>query len=508
MQGGAKRALQSIIAHQDIRVDFPPAVLAEISAIQRAPGIDDPSLTDLTRIPFVTIDYTESRDLDQAMHIQREGDGFLVRYALADAAYYVRPDSALFAEALARGVSLYLPGLTIPMLPRELCEDLVSLLPGVDRRAVVFELHLDRRGLARRTKILRGRIRSQAKLSYDWVQARYDAGAGADSPWAETLALLAVVGQLRLADARQRDVIAFDRADTEVDVDPEGSAFCIRVQPRNDASRYNEQISLLCNIEGARLLVSRGKPQVQPVFRVHEPPPPAALTRLRGIIGSMVRAHGLPPEIVWRDAPRESLADYLLRLRAGQVSSAVVQTIERQALYTGQRSTFSAQPGQHYALGVSPYARFSAPMREIVGVFTHKEALEMLQLEPPADDRADERLRDQVIAAANSGKERQQRLEKRVMGAFIDQLLTGDLELPADRRPARRGTIVGISPNRLYVLLDDSLVDLKVYLEGSWELQEEAALVGPDRQFTLGDVVHIRTQDRDSRGRWRLIPVA
>ena len=94
------------------------------------------------------------------------------------------------------------------------------------------------------------------------------------------------------------------------------------------------------------------------------------------------------------------------------------------------------------------------------------------------------------------------------MGAFIDQLLTGDLELPADRRPARRGTIVGISPNRLYVLLDDSLVDLKVYLEGSWELQEEAALVGPDRQFTLGDVVHIRTQDRDSRGRWRLIPVA
>ena len=72
------------------------------------PGHDDPTLDDLTALPFVTIDNPDSRDLDQALYIEETADGYRLRYALADAAYYVRPGSALFDEALQRGAIFYL----------------------------------------------------------------------------------------------------------------------------------------------------------------------------------------------------------------------------------------------------------------------------------------------------------------------------------------------------------------------------------------------------------------
>jgi len=517
----ARATLDAIIRRHGLTLEFPPGVQREVEEIQRAPDIDDPALDDLTALPFVTIDYPDSMDLDQALHIEREGDGFVVRYALADAAHFVRPGSALLREALRRGVSYYLPGITVPMIPGELSEGLVSLLPGVPRRALVFVMRLDRDGQSTATTLVRARILSRAKLSYAGVQAHFDrptASPLADQPFSGSLALLREVGERRIADARQRDVIEIDRLETEVELsDPQGTGFALRVQQRNDVSRWNEQISLLCNIEGARLMASRdrGATHVQPVFRVHEPPEPAALERLQRIAARVVAAHGLPPALGrWRrdETPRESLADYLARLRASDAPEPVVTAIERQALITWQRSVFSSEPGQHYALGVSPYARFSAPMREVVGIYTHKEALEKLGLVAEAAPERDEALRERVIDAANAGKERQRRIDKDLLGAFIDQLLAQDLGLPEDRRPSRPGAVLGLRPSRLYVRLDQPPVELKVYagdLGRPYALEDEIALApedGQGRSFTLGDRVALRTVGRDERGRWRLVP--
>ena len=117
--------IEDLFEAQGVRRGFSTAVMSEVAAFQRASGIDDPTLVDLTALPFVTIDHDDSRDLDQALYIARRGAGYAVYYALADGAYYVRPGSALFTEALARGASFYLPEICEPMLPRALSEDLV-----------------------------------------------------------------------------------------------------------------------------------------------------------------------------------------------------------------------------------------------------------------------------------------------------------------------------------------------------------------------------------------------
>ena len=517
--------LKQVFRRHRLKLDFPPEVEREVKKLVADPGIDDPALADMSHLPFITIDNADSRDLDQALHIQREGAGFVVHYALADAAHYVRAGGPIFAEALKRGASYYLPGLCVPMLPRQLSEDLVSLNPAVERRALVFCLHLSADGHSESTEIVRARILSRAKLTYDGVQAFFDEPP--KSPLAEqvytpSLTLLAQVGRLRLAEARARDVVQYNRADVEVERGTDGAGFEVISRNRNDVSMWNEQISLLCNSEGARLLAKRGgeSDASQPVYRVHAAPEPRSLKRLVKVIARLVELHGLDPATwVWRRGA-ESLADYLARLPDGGERAPVGAAIERQVLLTNQRSVYSAEPSMHYALGVTPYSRFSSPMREVVGVFTHKEALEKLGILPVAVSAAeDEELRERIIQAANQAKQLQRNISKDVTKLAVDQLLQGDLELPEAERPQRAGTVLGLSPSRIYVRLDEPQVDLKIYLDDlqartqlSFTLQADEVSLATDgddpQRIRIGDRLRLTTASyEDRRGRWHLLPV-
>jgi ribonuclease R len=524
----SEAALDAILARQGVHTDYPAEVLQEVDALMADPGIDDPGLEDLTALPFVTIDNEDSRDLDQALQIERcaGGRGFIVRYALADAAHFVRPESALFAEALERGVSYYLPGRCVPMLPPRLSEGIVSLNPNVPRRALVFVMKLDDRGLAVETTLVRARIRSRAKLTYIGVQGFYDGpavSALAGQDYTESLELLQTVGLLRIEDARQRDVVQFNRVEVEVYLEPSatggGDGFAVHKEERSLSSCYNEQISLLCNMEGARLLAEAAAPEVQAVYRVHAAPDGESLDHLKGVIDDVVAVHGLEPRTyAWRRGA-ESLADYLERLPTSSVDARLRSALERQVLMTNRRSVFSAEPGRHFALGVSPYSRFSSPMREVVGIFTHKEALELLGLAPARGERGqDEAIRKRVISAANRSKERQRSLTKAVTRLCINDLLKRDLDLPQAERSVYRGTILGIRPTRLYVGLDAPPVELKVYVEDleahagvDLEIVGEGARLAPAGQgggpsYRLGDPVELKVQGRSKRGKWRLMP--
>lgn len=519
-------AYRRILAAHDVALDHPPAVMAEVEALARAPGIDDPRLADLGDLPFVTIDGEGARDLDQAVHIARGrgGRGFVVRYALTDAAWFVRPGSALFAEALRRGTSYYLPGLSVPMLPRALSEGVVSLNPGVPRRALVFVMRLDEEGRARGTRLLRARIRSRAQLTYDGVQAFHDdppASPLAGQPFTETLTLLRAVGERRRDLARDRNVVDYDRDEPTVVVSPEhGGTWRVRHGSRDAVSRWNEQVSVLCNGEGGRFLVAGRTPRVQPVFRVHEPPSALSLRRLEQVVRAALAAHGLDVgRLAWqrrgpKGAPGEPLARFLERLRASGADERLVAALQRQALVTNRRSSYAAQPGAHFALGVRPYARFSAPMREVVGIFTHKEALEELGLESARGAADDEALRAAVIDAANRARDRQRSIEKAALRLALDEHFEGEAALPFERRPEHLGTVMGLAPTRVYVRLDEPPLELKVYLADVARALGGPAQLAPDEvvlarhdggaRFALGDAVRVRCAGFDpARDRWR-----
>ena len=116
-----------------VTVGFPDEVVAE--AEQAAGSVKLPE-ADETAIPFVTIDPPASMDLDQALHIERRGSGYRVRYAIADVAAFVVPGGRLDEEAQRRGETLYAPDGNARLYPPELSEGAASLLPDELRPAL------------------------------------------------------------------------------------------------------------------------------------------------------------------------------------------------------------------------------------------------------------------------------------------------------------------------------------------------------------------------------------
>ncbi|MDO6459951.1 RNB domain-containing ribonuclease [Granulosicoccaceae sp. 1_MG-2023] len=530
--GSVQARLYRLLDEAGLDPAWSAAALRETAQWQAAPGIDDPALQDLTGLAFVTIDNPASRDLDQAMYLCREDDGYRVVYALADASYYAPVGSALFRESVQRGASYYLPGFSVPMLPPALSEDLVSLNAGVARRAVVIDIRLDGDARVRSTALIRARIRSRAKLSYPGVQALHDDPASSPlrgQDYTDTLMLLREVGEKRIARARERNVVQFERLSAEVTPCPQENRLELRRGERVECENWNEQISLLCNHQGAVMLAQAlGNPQIQPVFRIHRAPEAQRLRQFSAMLDGLIDLHKLDPALWrwrWRDGeqgPRETLAAYLRRLPRSGPTQAVFETISHQMRMLNSASEFTAEYGGHHALQLDGYARLSSPMREVAGIFTHKELAELcfdgVEPQAPAVDLS---LRDEVVAAANRARQKQKWLDREVFRLAIHDLLVGDLDLAPAARPPRQGTVVEIRRSGAMVRLDSPPVVIKVYREaleqalGVVLTADTAATVlqedkpGGRVVIGLGQRITLSTHAfEENRGHWILLPAA
>ncbi|CAB9498766.1 Ribonuclease R [Seminavis robusta] len=500
---------------------------------------DDSVVTyaDYTHLPFITIDGEETRDLDQALYITRQNlpgttpaasstdtpNYYFVSYALADAAHYVPAHSPVFQYALRKGgTSLYLPGHCLPMLPPQLCQEFLSLTPRQKRRALVLDMYLSPITCQPvKTFYKWAWIVSRRKGTFREVSEYYqavDAGKShsfQSKQYCETLDLLREVGMLRLHQQGGSDHAKQHQSTKKggVVLDDNGKlAFDTRCHPHYDSQDYNEQISLLANSEGARLLhFMEGLEHkvgehdvIHPIYRTMAEPRPQQLATLEQVILNTLTAHDIDvPTWGWRrhardedDNNMESIADYLERIRnrrdsllpdspEAKVWSAVVQVVERQARMSHAVANFQGDPARgHFQLQLEYYARLSSPMRELVGCFTHKELREAhtgtfvsasvsRSQRTPTSPLADIELRDAVIRAAKRAKALQKKLSGAVFLHVMNQLFYQDLRIRnVGKRPLRRGVLIGLNftdnskSRRCYVQLEKhNNMEIKVFAQ-------------------------------------------
>src|ERR1700712_2853710 len=169
--GPLAEALAALPAALGISRDYPADAQAEADAAAAHPLLPD---LDQLDVPYVTIDPAGSMDLDQALYLERSGDGYRARYAIADVPSFVIPGGPLDAETRKRGQTIYPPDGPIPLHPLVLSNGATSLLPGELRSAFVWDFALDASANVRSTSLTRARIRSTAKLDYVSVQKSID----------------------------------------------------------------------------------------------------------------------------------------------------------------------------------------------------------------------------------------------------------------------------------------------------------------------------------------------
>lgn len=241
---------QAIAEEFHLQREFPSEVLAE-AELATDQFVD--ARIDATDIEFITIDPKASMDLDQAVCIQpRTAGGYVVHYAIADIAAFVRPGGAIYAESLRRGQTIYLPDEPVRLHPPALSEDKASLLPGVDRPAVLWTIELDDHGEVVEVQVARAMVRSRRRYDYQEAQAAYEEGT-ADS----TICLLVDVGKLRARSSQRAGAITLNLPTQEVERRGD-DLFELVIEDRVPMMDYNSEISLLAGICAAEIMDKAG----------------------------------------------------------------------------------------------------------------------------------------------------------------------------------------------------------------------------------------------------------
>ena len=328
----------------DVPDAFPPEALAEAEAAARGPRLPE---LDCTDVPLRTIDPQGSRDLDQAVAIERRPGGYRVHYAIADVAAFVDPGGALDAEAHRRGVTVYAPDRTVPLHPEVLSTGAASLLPDQRRPSVLWTLDLDGDGELVGTHVCRAVVRSRRQLSYVEVQGLVDARAADDG-----LALLQEVGRLRQARAAARGAVELPTPEQQVDVGVDGRP-CLVFRAPLPAEGWNAQVSLLTGVAAARLMLD-GR-----VGLLRTLPPP------QGDAVDALRRSALALGLSWPEGA--SYGEVVSELDPSVPEAAALLILAARLLRGAGYTAFDGDPpaqASHSAVA-APYAHCTAPLRRL-----------------------------------------------------------------------------------------------------------------------------------------------
>jgi exoribonuclease R len=396
-----ERAFRRVRGELGIRTEFPSDVIQAATEAARTEWRAE-LREDLSALPFVTIDPPGSRDLDQAVHLERSGDGYRVRYAIADVGAFVARESVVEREAWLRGVTYYSPDRRDPLYPPVLSQGAASLLPDGERPATVFDLELDGAGELTRTRIFAAVVRSRAQLTYHQALEHIETGSFDGHDFAPSLSLLRPVGEVRIARERARGGVSLPILDQHV----ERSAarrlgYELVYETPNVSESWNAQISLLA---GHAAGVRMGEGGVG-LLRTMPPPRDVDIERLR------VAARALGFE--WPSGT--SYAAFLHGVSPAHPNLQVLVWQARRLMRGAGYEAFDDAPDdlpQHSAIAL-PYAHCTAPLRRLADryVLDLLLALEAGRTATPAEVTT----LQELPAVMDEAGRRSGRLERRVL---------------------------------------------------------------------------------------------
>ncbi len=464
-----------------INPKFPDAVIKETN------GMSVPSpenREDLRGVPLVTIDGIDAKDFDDAVFAEKTDEGFHLIVAIADVAYYVRPESALDNEAVRRGNSTYFPDRVVPMLPEALSNDLCSLRPHEPRACLAMHMWIDREGRMTKYKVVRGLMKSAARLTYEQVQHIHDH----DRTHEHWKIIEPLYDAFRILDGarRKRGALDLDLPERKVLLDEKGNMKGVVKRERFDSHKLIEEFMVLANVAAATALEAKKAPCV---YRIHDAPSPDRLDSARDFLESFNLS--LPRGQVIKPI----LLNQIL-LEAGKLPySHLISTV---ILRTQSQAHYSPDNIGHFGLALQRYAHFTSPIRRYADLLVHRSLISAYNLGPGGIDQGEvaklEELCEQISNTERTSMEAERSSIDRFTAAFLSERIGAEFA----------GRINGVTRFGLFVELEESgadgLVPIRT-LPQDYYIHDEAAhaLVGRKSGivFRMGAPVMVRLMEAD-----------
>lgn len=352
----------------DIPWEWPQAVLDETGPLGSKPETTDvKKRIDLRQHPFITIDGEDARDFDDAVYCEtKKSGGWRLFVAIADVAHYVSIDSALDKEAYNRGTSVYFPERVIPMLPEKISNGLCSLMPNVDRLAMICEMTVSQNGRLSGYHFYEAVIHSHARLTYNEVGHYIESGQIDQKAMLEPSKVLSNISHLHAlyetlkAHRSVRGAIDFDTQETRLQLGPNKKIESIIPVVRNDAHKLIEECMLLANVACARFLEKQAHPAL---FRVHEGPTQRKLETLSAYLGEL----GL--SLFGGNKPTTKDYQALMSEITGREDAHLIQTM---ILRSMSQAKYEPDNQGHFGLAYNAYAHFTSPIRRYPDLMAHR----------------------------------------------------------------------------------------------------------------------------------------
>ncbi len=320
---------------------------------------------DLTKLPFFTIDCTNTHVMDDALYIEESENGWILTVAISEPNAYIQADSPIDIEAKKRGFTNYLPNFNIPILPRDFIDDLCSLNPDEKRATLCCRMKIDTDGqLVNDPDIFAAWIKSQHRLNYSDV-ANFLGSEKSPSEWqpSQTLAnllhMLATASLKRLHWRTANNLVFKALPDYTLKLNNKGYIDDITCEPRNDAKRLVEESMIAANISVADFLTKHAK---KGVFNTHAG---FANNHINNAV-TLLAEYGIQTD----PSKLTTLDGYT---KAYQQSTALHHTYLQHRLRKLLTSVdIKNTPSAHFAMGLEHYATWTSPIRKYGDLINHR----------------------------------------------------------------------------------------------------------------------------------------
>ncbi len=358
-------AMQDILLTEGFPLTFSKGALAELANMPTAIMPEDiASRKDFRNTFTFTIDPTDAKDFDDAISYKFIKKGVHeIGIHIADVSHYVRPNTALDADAYMRATSVYLPDRVNPMLPEKISNELCSLRPNEDKLTFSAVFEMNDQGEISSTWIGRTIIHSVRRYTYDEAQAIIEGG---EDEHKEIINLLQDITAHIRAARFAVGAINFSSQEVRFVLDEKAKPVAVTLKVSKEANQLIEELMLAANKAVAQYVgMQMHKGEAVPFpYRVHDAPDPEKVLSFTSFAGKYGYRFDLTDD--------KTLARDFNKMLADSKEKPERSVLETLGIRTMAKAAYTTNNIGHYGLAFKDYCHFTSPIRRYPDVLVHR----------------------------------------------------------------------------------------------------------------------------------------
>ena len=360
----SKNMIEALIYREGLSEEFSNEAMQQTKEVIKE-KIDYSNRKNLTKLPIITIDGADAKDLDDAVYVEKlENGNYKLIVAIADVSHYVKKDTVLDLEARHRGNSVYLVDRVLPMFPKEISNGICSLNEKEEKLTFSCEMEIDLKGDVVNYEVYKSVIKSVHRMTYKDVNAILDGDKDLINEYSDIYEMLKQMLELsKILRAKKftRGSIDFELPELKVVLDEDNNKVeKVLLRDRGEGEKIIEDFMIAANETVAERIYWL---ELASIYRTHEKPDREKIVGLNEILAKF--GYKIPN---FDNLHPKQFQEIIERSKDKETSMLVHKTILR-AL---KQARYTVEDIGHFGLSSSHYTHFTSPIRRYADLMVHR----------------------------------------------------------------------------------------------------------------------------------------